>query len=154
MLGGLLGGIFFDPLIKIFANTELSGQAMISRAFGFGIIGMSAGLMIGLVEHLAKDAWLLMRAGPLAGKQFIIYKSPTTLGSSPKCEVYLFKDPDVEPRHAAIRKVGNRHEIQDLGSPSGTYVNGQRVQRQNLREGDQIGIGKTILEFAERSRGG
>ena len=154
MLGGLLGGIFFEPLIKAFANTDIGGQAMISRMIGFSIIGASAGFMIGLVEHLAKDAWLLMRAGPLAGKQFIIYKSPTTLGSSPKCEVYLFKDPAVEPRHALIRKVGSRHEIEDMGTPSGTLINGQPVRRQTLREGDQIVIGKTLLEFAERSRGG
>lgn len=154
MLGGLVGGIFFDPISKAFANTDLSGQATISRAVGFAIIGLSAGLMIGLVEHLAKDAWLLMRAGPLAGKQFIIYRSPTTLGSSPKCEVYLFKDPDVEPRHALIRKVGNRHEIQDLDTPAGTRVNGLPVRRQTLMDGDQITIGQTALEYAERSRGG
>ena len=153
VLGGLLGGVFFEPIIKLFANTQFSGEAMMSRAFGFSIIGLSIGLMIGLVEYLAKDAWLLMRAGPLSGKQFIIYKSPLTLGSSPKCEVYLFKDPDVEPRHALIRKVGSRHEIQDTDSPAGTYVNGRRVQRQTLHHGDQITIGQTALEYAERARG-
>ena len=152
MLGGLLGGLFFEPIIKLFANTDLSGQALVSRAFGFSIIGLSAGFMIGLVEHLSKDAWLLMRAGPLAGKQFIIYKNPTTLGSSPKCEVYLFKDPDVEPRHALVRKVGTRHEIEDLDTPAGTLINGRRVRRQMLGDGDQIMIGKTILEYAERSK--
>jgi hypothetical protein len=152
MLGGLIGGMFFDPISKLFANTDFSGQASISRAFGFSIIGLSAGLMIGLVEQLAKDAWLLMRGGPLAGKEFIIYKTPTTIGSSPKCEIYLFKDADVEPRHTMLVKVGNRHEIEDLKSPSGTYVNGQKVQRQILKSGDQIIIGQTALEFSERSR--
>ena len=153
MLGGLLGGIFFDPISQLFAGVEMSGQAIISRAFGFSVIGLSAGFMIGLVEHLAREAWLLMRAGPLAGKQFVIYKSPTTLGSSPKCEVYLFKDPDVEPRHALIRKVGHRHELEDLDSPAGTYVNGQRVRRQRLQHGDRIVLGQTVLEYAERTRG-
>jgi hypothetical protein len=152
MLGGLIGGMFFDPICKLFENTDLSGQAVISRGFGFSVIGLSAGLMIGLVEHLAKDAWLLMRGGPLAGKEFIIYKSPTAIGSSPKCEIYLFKDADVEPRHALLVKVGNRHEIEDLKTPSGTYVNGQKIQRQILKSGDQIVIGKTALEFSERTR--
>jgi len=153
MLGGLLGGVFFDPIIKVFADTDLGGEALMSRAFGFAVVGLSAGFMIGLVEHLAKDAWLLMRAGPLAGKQFVIYKNPTRLGSSPKCEIYLFKDPDVAPRHALIREVGSRHEIQDLDSPAGTFVNGQQVRRQTLRDGDQIMLGGTVLAYAERSRG-
>ena len=152
MLGGLLGGVFFDPICKVFADTATSGQAIVSRAIGFPIIGLSVGLMIGLVEHLAKDAWLLMRAGPLTGKQFVLYKNPTAIGSSPKCEVYLFKDPDVEPRHALIHQTGSRHEIQDIKSPSGTYVNGQRVSRQTLRDGDQIVIGQTVLEYSQRAR--
>ena len=152
MLGGLLGGIFFDPITKIFANTEMSGQAMVSRAFGFSIIGLSAGLMIGLVEMLAKDAWLLMLAGPLAGKQFITYKNPTAIGSSPKCEIYLFKDPDVEPRHALIHKVGNRHEIEALDTASGTFVNNMRVKRQVLRDGDRIAVGQAVFEYSERAR--
>jgi hypothetical protein len=155
MLGGLLGGMFFDPIDKLMTvlEADIGGQAIISRGVGFSLIGLSAGLMIGLVEHLAKDAWLLMRGGPLAGKEFVIYKSPTTIGSSPKCEIYLFKDAEVEPQHALIIKVGNRHEIEDLGSPAGTYVNGQKIKRQILQNGDQIVIGQTALEFAERARG-
>jgi hypothetical protein len=152
LLGAILGGMFFEPIIHLFANTDLGDEAYLSRAFGFGIIGISTGFMIGLVEHLAKDAWLLMRAGPLAGKQFIIYRSPTVIGSSPKSEIYLFKDPDVEPRHALIRKVGNRHEIEDLETPAGTFVNSKRVKREPLKDGDQVIVGKTILEYSERTR--
>jgi hypothetical protein len=153
MLGGLLGGAFFDPICRVFADTAVGGQAIMSRAIGFPIIGLSVGFMIGLVEHLAKDAWLLMRAGPLTGKQFVLYKNPTAIGSSPKCEVYLFKDPDVEPRHALIHQSGGRCELQDLKTPAGTYVNGQRVGRHILRDGDQIVIGQTVLEYSERARG-
>jgi len=154
MLGGLLGGMFFEPWIKIAASTGIESEAAVSRAFGFAVIGLSTGLMIGLVEHFSKNAWLLMKAGPLAGKQFVIYRNPTTLGSSPKCEVYLFKDPDVEPRHALIRKTGARSEIQDLKTPIGTFVNGRRVNSQMLIDGDQITIGKTVLEYSERASSG
>ena len=152
MLGGLLGGMAFEPILKVFANTDLADQATISRAFGFAVIGVSAGFMIGLVEHLSKDAWLLMRSGPLNGKQFVIYKTPTTLGSSPKCDIYLFKDPDVDPRHAVIHKSGTRHEIEDTGTPNGTYVNKQKITRHMLQDGDFITIGATTLEYSERSR--
>ena len=152
LLGALLGGMFFEPIIKFFGSADLGAGAAMSRAFGFGVIGLAVGFMIGLVEHLSKEAWLMMRAGPLAGKQFIIYKSPTILGSSPKCEIYLFKDPDVEPRHASIRTVGNRHEIQDNNTPAGTIVNGRKARMQPLKDGDQIVLGQTVLEYSERSR--
>jgi len=150
-LGGLVGGALFDPVDHVFNMIGFSGEAVLSRGVGFTLVGLSTGLLIGLVEHFAKDAWLLMRGGPLAGKEFIIHKSPTILGSSPKCDIYLFKDPDVDPRHAQIRKVGNRHEIIDLGSRAGVLVNGQAIERLTLQGGDLIVIGETILEYSGRA---
>jgi len=88
-----------------------------------------------------------MRKGPLAGKQFIMFKDTTILGSSPKAEIYLFKDDAIEPKHAVIYNRGGRFEIEDCGTPDGTYVNGVAVKRTYLKPGDQIVLGKTVLEF-------
>lgn len=148
LLGGLLGGLLFDPISFVLLTAD--GQATYSRAVGFAIIGASVGLFIGLVEGWTKTAWLLMRKGPLAGKQFILFKDTTSLGSSPKADVYLFKDDAIEPRHAQIINRGGRFEIEDCGSPDGTYVNGIPTQRQTLADGDQIVLGKTVLEFSLR----
>lgn len=152
MLGGAIGGLFFDPIDRILSGPSLAGGAEVSRCLGFTILGGFAGLFVGLVEHFAKEAWLQMIAGPLAGKQFIVYKNPTVLGSSPKCEIYLFKDPGIEPRHAGIYKVGLRYEVEDYGTPGGTIVNGLPVKRQLLRDGDRIVLGETVLTFSERPR--
>jgi len=146
VLGGLLGGLLFDP-IGLTTDVE---RATVSRGVGFAVIGMMVGLFVGLVEQWTKTAWLLMRAGPLAGKQFVIYKNPTVLGSSPKADVYLFKDDAIEPRHALIHNRGGRFELEDCGTPDGTYVNGIPVKSQILRVGDQIVLGKTVLEFSLR----
>jgi hypothetical protein len=35
-----------------------------------------------------------------------------------------------------------------MGTPEGTYVNGIPIKRQILKSGDQIVLGKTVLEFA------
>jgi hypothetical protein len=145
VLGGLLGGMLFDPIYLIF--TKGATTATLSRGVGFTVIGILVGLFIGLVEQWTKTAWLLMKAGPLAGKQFILYRNPTVLGSSPKADVYLFKDEAIEPRHALIHNRGGRFEIEDCGTPDGTYVNGIPVRRQYLQSGDQIVLGKTVLEF-------
>ncbi|HIQ22167.1 MAG TPA: FHA domain-containing protein, partial [Planctomycetes bacterium] len=136
VLGGLLGGLLFDPISFWFTSPD--GQAAASRAIGFVTIGVLVGLFVGLVEGWTKTAWLLMRAGPLAGKQFVLYRDTTVLGSSPKAEVYLFKDDRIEPRHAVIYNRGGRFEIEDCNTPDGTYVNGIPIKRQVLHSGDQI----------------
>jgi hypothetical protein len=146
LIGAFLGGLLFNPLYQIFKGDE----AWLSRAFGFAVIGVGTGAMIGLVENLAKSAWLHVRAGALEGKQFILYKNPTVLGSSPKCEIFLFKDEEIEPKHAAIHQYGNRYEIEDLDSPAGTFVNGRKITRQPLKNGDRIYIGETVLDFSEK----
>jgi Ca-activated chloride channel family protein len=145
-LGGLLGGLLFDPIDAVFTTAD--GQAAASRAVGFVMIGLMVGLFVGLVEGWTKTAWLMMRAGPLAGKQFVLYRDTTVVGSSPKAEVYLFKDDAIEPRHALIYNRGGRFEIEDCNTPDGTYVNGIPVKRQVLQNGDQIVLGKTVLEFS------
>ena len=106
------------------------------------------GLCVGLVEGWTKTAWLMMRKGPLAGKQFILFKDTTILGSSPKADVYLFKDDAIEPRHAVIINRGGRFDIEDMNTPDGTYVNGIPIKTHTLVEGDQIVLGKTLLEFS------
>jgi len=148
VLGGLIGGFVFDPIFR--ALTTADGQATLSRAVGFAVIGLFVGLFVGLIEGWTKAAWLLMRKGPLAGKQFILFKDTTILGSSPKAEVYLFKDDAIEPRHAVIYNRGGRFELEDCNTPDGTYVNGIPIKRQVLRSGDQIVLGKTVLEFSLR----
>jgi hypothetical protein len=148
VLGGLIGGLLFDPIAMVFTGAD--GQANISRGVGFTFIGIMVGLLVGVVEQWTKTAWLLMQAGPLAGKQFVLHRNPTVLGSSPKADIYLFKDEAIEPRHALIHNRGGRYEIEDLGTPDGTYVNGLPVHKQILQQGDKIVLGKTVLEFSLR----
>jgi hypothetical protein len=146
LLGGLLGGFLFDPIYLVLTTDD--GQATYSRGVGFATIGFFVGLFVGLVEGWTKTAWLMMRKGPLAGKQFILFKDTTVLGSSPKADVYLFKDDAIEPRHATITNRGGRFEIEDANTPDGTYVNGIPITRHILQPGDQVVLGKTVLEFS------
>jgi hypothetical protein len=152
MLGGLIGGLLFDPVNYLVSGGTLDTGVEVSRAVGSCAVGAGVGVMIGLVEMLTKDAWLLMTAGPLTGKQFIVYNNPTLIGSSPKCEVYLFKDPAIDPFHAAIHKMRDAYEIEDRNSGSGTYVNGERVTRRSLVNGDEIRIGRTVFAYSERAK--
>lgn len=146
LLGGFLGGFFFDPV------TMVGCSDLVSRLVGLSAIGAIAGVGTGLLEQAAKTGWLQVVGGLIIGKQFVLYKNPTYLGSSPQCEIYLFKDPQVSPRHAAIHTIAGGYELEDLNSASQTFVNGRPVSRLRLRSGDQIQIGTTVLRFQEKQR--
>ncbi|MHC4607749.1 MAG: FHA domain-containing protein [Planctomycetota bacterium] len=148
LVGGLLGGLLFDPIDFFLVGREGPRfGAELSRMTGFVVIGLSTGLMIGIVELLAREAWVRMLTGPITGKEFILYRNPTAIGSSPKSDIYLFKDPQVEVVHALIHQAGEGYEIEDKKTPSGTFVNGRRVNRQRLNHEDQVRIGNTVMSF-------
>jgi hypothetical protein len=154
-LGGLIGGLLFDPLHSVVAfAARLTGGTVggeVSRLVAIVVLGAACGAAIGLVEQARKEAWLRIVEGPLTGKQFIIYRSPTTIGSSPKCDITLARDKAVAPQHLSISQIGGRYVVADLGSPSGTRVNGQPVRSRTLRSGDRIGVGQTTMLYAERA---
>ena len=152
LIGGAIGGFLFDPINYIVSGGTLMYGAEASRAIGFCVVGGCAGLMIGLVEMISKEAWLVMTEGPLKGKQFIIYKDPTVIGSSPRSEIYLFKDPSIEPAHAVIHTIRDGYEIEDKDTPDGTWINGQRIKRKRLMTGDEIRIGKAQFTYSERAK--
>ncbi|MDF1663176.1 MAG: FHA domain-containing protein [Planctomycetota bacterium] len=57
----------------------------------------------------------------------------------------------VSRRHARIETTGPTPVLIDLGSANGTIVNGTKVSRLVLRDGDLIKIGQVILRFQNES---
>jgi hypothetical protein len=144
LLGGVIGGLLFAPV------AQWSGSAVLSRAVATVTIGLVAGLATGLIENAAKTGWLKVVQGLIAGKQFILYRATTYIGSSPDCHVYLFKDPGVGRRHAAVHIVPGGFDLEDLPLGGPTIVNGRRITRHRLRTGDQIQVGRTAFTFQEK----
>jgi len=149
-LGGALGGLFFDPIDRWFGSMFTGAET--SRLVGLLAVGLSIGFFVALAERLARDAWLRVRTGPLAGKSFILYKTPTIIGNAPASDVYLYKDAEIDPSHASIHRVGTNYEIEDMATRMGTSVRGEKIRRRRLVSGDQIVVGSTVLDFEERQR--
>jgi len=55
----------------------------------------------------------------------------------------------VSGNHAVLHLKGQAAEIEDLHSTNGTYVNGEPVARQALRDGDLLGIGRYQIRFRD-----
>jgi len=151
-VGGLLGGLLFDPLDLLILGID-KPSAHVSRLFGLAVIGACVGAMIGIVELLARDAWLHMVEGPLAGKEFLLFKDRLSLGASPRSDIYLFNDDQVAQHHATIRTVGNNYEIDTVDGQWPLLVNGRPVDRTRLRHGDNIVAGKTVFVFNQKKTG-
>jgi len=153
-IGGFLGGLLFDPISLIFGGilASLTGEVSgwLSRLVGMSVLGLCTGAAIGMVEEVRKEDWLTIVAGPLKGKQFIIYRSPTIIGSSPKADISLMKDPQVAAEHARIDREGNRCMLMDMGVGR-TAVNDRLVTRKQLRDGDYVTIGQTVLRYETRT---
>ena len=70
------------------------------------------------------------------------------VGRLSTCDICL-ADVNSSREHAAFERETGGWAIRDLGSTNGTIVNGQRIARQRLRDGDQIVIGITELVYHE-----
>src|SRR5205814_7325045 len=149
VMGGLLGGLLFDPIDLILLGPD-KPSAHWSRLIGFAVIGATVGAMIGVVELLARDAWLRMTQGPLTGKEFLLFKDVMNIGSSPRADLYLFNDPLVAEQHAIIRAVGDECEIEARQCTHTVLLNNRPVQRSRLRHGDSVTVGRTVFVFQRR----
>ena len=153
-IGALLGGVLFDPIAFLMdkgapEHASAHGGAP-SRAIGFALLGLATGVAMGLVESALKDRWLYVTAGPLAGKQFILYKPVTTLGSSQQSDIYLFKDAEILSDHATLLLKGSRIHVAAAGPVflAGSPVRGSRV----LQTGDTLRIGRYSFRYQEKQR--
>jgi pSer/pThr/pTyr-binding forkhead associated (FHA) protein len=73
--------------------------------------------------------------------------SELVIGRGPKCQVVL-DDSYVSQMHARLFAKGDAYMVEDLGSTNGTYLNRRKVTAPTeLRRGDQVKIGKTVLEM-------
>ncbi len=74
-----------------------------------------------------------------------------SVGRSTECDVAL-RDPAVSRIHAFIEMDGAWPVVRDRGSTNGTFVNGKRVERLRLSDGDVLKLGNTQLrlEVADR----
>ena len=98
-------------------------------------------------------ATLLAVNGPLRKSEFAVGRG-VTIGRAPENAIRL-EDTAVSARHCAIAAVGNRYELKDLESESGTFVNGIPVKHRELEAGDELAIGNSLFLFsAEASRSG
>jgi two-component system, cell cycle response regulator len=85
------------------------------------------------------------------GSRHVLDDQPVLLGRGAENTLVLEGD-SISRRHARIDRRGSGYRVVDLQSTNGTYVNDELIEGEcQLRRGDQIKIGDTILKFLSGS---
>jgi pSer/pThr/pTyr-binding forkhead associated (FHA) protein len=75
------------------------------------------------------------------------------IGRSSELDMVLVEEM-VSRKHARIALTDGVITIEDLGSTNGTFVNGEKVERGTLKEGDRVLVGTNILKVMAISQDG
>lgn len=145
VLGGVIGGAIGGAVFH-WASFQVADEAD-ARLLGLVAIGIGIGAASALVELARRQAWLRVVAGGMAGKEFVLYHEVTDIGTSPKAQITLIKDPTCAPFHARIVEEGSSRVLHPLDAF--VSVNGAQVRERRLRDGDLVQVGSTTLEYAE-----
>lgn len=81
----------------------------------------------------------------MPGKRAFALRDGLKIGRGKDNDIALFGY-DVSRRHAVIQVVDGKLVLTDLGSGNGTFVNGERVDRKTLSNGDRMRIGSVYMK--------
>ncbi len=146
LAGAFVGGFLFNYICDALSAGS-SNDGVVARGVAIVIMGLLIGLGVGLLEQFAKAAWLKVIRGEFEGKEYLVFAGTTSIGNNGKNTIVLFKDKLVGPNHCDIVLEGSKYVLTDKGTPMGTVVNGQRIMRHVLKQGDTIAVGNSVLVF-------
>lgn len=139
------------PQCTLLASQTTTTFAPITDQRAHGASGGETGTVDGATdspsaEPVAKKAALRVVKGPQIGDDFSLRSAETTVGRSPKADIFL-NDRTVSRDQARIVHVGDTYILSDLGSLNGTYVNRKLVDEVELLHGDIVQFGTFQLQF-------
>lgn len=97
---------------------------------------------------MVKLVWKVAGQNPLA---FPLRQERVSIGRDAGNDVRL-PEPAVSARHATIVQRGGRVVVHDLNSSNGTWVNGTRIDNQELVHGDMVAFGRVVMHFIDESQ--
>jgi hypothetical protein len=151
LIGGVVGGAVGGLIFQLIDNASTSSDGFVPRMIGLVATGIGIGLAIGLVERARRDSWVVIAGGPMAGKEFILYKQATRVGRDYRCDIVMAKDLAVAPLHLTFTR-DQAGMVTAVANPGAMImINGAPSAGSRLRSGDVVGVGGSSLCYQERS---
>jgi pSer/pThr/pTyr-binding forkhead associated (FHA) protein len=86
----------------------------------------------------------LVKSGFYEGLEVALDRDWLVIGRGRTADLVI-AEATISRAHASIGFDGKDFFVQDLGSTNGTLVNGARADRQSLKSGDEVRMGKLII---------
>jgi adenylate cyclase len=83
---------------------------------------------------------------------YVLDKDEISIGRAPENDLVI-QDGSISRFHAKIHREGGHWHITDLGSKNGTHVNDVSSPVSNLKDGDEILLGKLPMSFRDQAAG-
>lgn len=83
--------------------------------------------------------------------RFNIDKERVVIGRHAEKADIILNDPEVSSVHASVSKRGSEIELEDLQSGNGTLLNGERINKKFIQNGDEFVIGSTSFTLKIKS---
>jgi pSer/pThr/pTyr-binding forkhead associated (FHA) protein len=99
---------------------------------------------VGVADPLA--ACLVIIYGTGIGRRIPLGGRSIEIGRSSGCDVFIDHE-SVSRRHARFEWTGAGYRVLDLGSTNGTWVNDRAIKTAELKDRDQVKVGRTILKY-------
>ncbi|MEQ6899809.1 FHA domain-containing protein [Nocardioides sp. YIM 152588] len=128
------------------------GETTATIQFGGGEKVETSDRALNPVDAAAVDALpvghalLVVQKGPGAGSRFLLDQAEVSAGRHPDSAIFL-DDVTVSRRHAVFNREGSGYSVADAGSLNGTYVNRDRIEQVQLKDSDEVQIGKYRLVY-------
>jgi diguanylate cyclase (GGDEF)-like protein len=121
------------------------GEAALNHRHG-KTVSQTVEELVSTSEESAKACFIVMR-GQQAGRMYELGAGVAYVGRGDDATISI-DDSAVSRRHAAIHSSPVGFVVSDLKSTNGLFVNGKRVERHVLRDGDRVQFGSaTVLKF-------
>lgn len=102
-----------------------------------------------MAKKTRKNYALRFISGKYQGGELLLPRDrEIVMGRSSELDMVLVEDM-VSRRHAKLSVEGEDIYIQDLGSTNGTFVNGEKIKKSKLNEGDRILVGTSIIKLVD-----
>ncbi|UCD84220.1 MAG: FHA domain-containing protein [Deltaproteobacteria bacterium] len=96
-------------------------------------------------------AKLIIKKDKEAVEEFLLKEEGAGIGRDEGNEVIL-TDRSVSRRHARVFREGERWLLEDLGSSNGTFIEGRKIEKEELISGTEFRIGEFSITFEEEKK--